>query len=199
MVPNNKDNITIGLPKANGAVFWAPAGTTLPADADTALSSDFINLGFITDDGLTATISEEGDDIVAWGRDKVARSQTSYSKNYTFNLLETSRESALQFVYGIDNVTVGVDGEIEIDETGDPLPRGILVCDTIQNNGGATPRIKRQIAGDAQFIDRSGDNVHNNSDAVAFPVSVEAYKFPVAGKSMYTKTYISKLPVTPTP
>lgn len=194
---NDKDNITIGLPKPGGALFWAPAGTVLPTSADVALNAAFVNLGYVTEDGLTSTVAEDGDDIKAWGPETVGRSQTGYAKTYVFNLLETAREAALQFVYGVDNVTIDEDGNIAIDETGDALPRGILVCDTLQNNGGATPRIKRQILGDAQFNDRSGDQVHNNSDPVNFPVSVAAYKTAIGGKQMYTKTFISAAPTTP--
>jgi hypothetical protein len=191
IVPNDKDNITIGLPKPSGALFWAPAGTALPVDAEVALNAAFINLGYVTEDGLTSTVAEDGDDIKAWGPETVGRSQTNYAKTYVFSLLETARVTALQFVYGQDNVEIDVDGNITIDETGEQLPRGILVCDTLQNNGGATPRIKRQILGDAQFTDRSGDQVHNNSDPLNFPVSVSAYKFTSGSKQVYTKTFIS--------
>ena len=194
---NDKDNITIGLPKPGGALFWAPAGTALPTSADSALPAAYINLGYVTEDGLTATVAEDGDDIKAWGPETVGRSQTGYAKTFGFALLETAREAALQFVYGVDNVTIDEDGNIEIDETGEQLPRGILVCDTLQNNGGATPRIKRQILGDAQFTDRSGDHVYNNSDPLSFPVSVSAYKFTSGSKQIYTKTYISAAPTTP--
>lgn len=195
---NDKDNITIGLPKPGGALFWAPKGTAIPTSADAALPAAFVNLGYVSEDGLTATVAEDGDDIKAWGPETVGRSQTNYAKNFTFNLLETAREAALQFVYGKDNVTIDEDGGIMIDETGDPLPRGVLVCDTLQNNGGDTPRIKRQILGDAQFTDRSGDQVYNNSDPTNFPVNVTGYKFaPVAnGKKVYSRTYISAATTT---
>lgn len=188
---NDKDNITIGLPVEGGALFWAPAGTALPTAADSTLAAAYVNLGYVTEDGVTLATSEEGDDHVAWGKDLVIRSQTSYGKTATFNLLETSRETALQFVYGTDNVTIAGDGSITIDETGEALPRGVLVCDTIQNNGSSTPRIKRQVLGDAQFTDRSGDHVYNNSDPLNFPVSLTAYKFTSGTKQVYTKTYIA--------
>lgn len=191
---NDKNNITIGLPKPGGALYWAPAGTALPTNASTALPAAFVNLGYVTEDGLTATVAEDGDDIKAWGPETVGRSQTGYTKTYTFNLLETARTSALQFVYGQGNVTLEADGSVTIEETGQPLPRGVLVCDTLQNNGGATPRIKRQVLGDAQFTDRSGDHVYNNSDPLNFPVSVTAYKFTSGAKQMYTKTFITALP-----
>jgi hypothetical protein len=188
---NDKNNITIGLPKPGGALFWAPAGTALPTSASAALPAAFVNLGYVTEDGLTATVAEDGDDIKAWGPETVGRSQTGYAKTFSFSLMETARASALQFVYGQDNVTVGEDGSITIDETGEALPRGILVCDTLQNNGSAVPRIKRQILGDAQFNDRSGDQVYNNSDPTNFPVSLSAYKFTSGDKQVYTKTFIA--------
>lgn len=196
---NDKSNITIGLPKPGGALFWAPAGTALPADADAALPSEYINLGYVTEDGLTASTSEDGDDLKAWGPEVVGRSQTGYGRTFTFNLLETSRMAALQFRYGVENVTLNVDGSIKINDTGKPLPRGVFVCDTLQNNGSDSPRIRRQVAGDAQLTDRSGDQVFNNSDPVNIPAVLTAFKFTETGVTStdgdYVTEYISA-PVT---
>lgn len=187
---NDKTNITIGLPKPGGAIFWAPSGTTLPEDADEALDGAFINLGYVTEDGLTATTAEEGDDIQAWGPEPVMRSQTSYTRTFTFNLLETSRESALKFRYGDENVTVNMDGSIKVNDNGKPTPRGVFVVDTIQNNGSDSPRIHRQIAGDAQLSDRSGDQVYNNSDPVNIPAVLTAYKFTEDGVTSENGDYV---------
>lgn len=192
---NNKDNITIGLPKEGGAIYWAPLGTALPTNAKDSLSGAFTNLGYVTTDGITMNTSEETEDLEAWGKEVVMTTQTSYSKTGTFNLLESCRVAVLQFVYGKDNVKVAEDGSIEWDETGDVLPRGVLVVDTLQNNGGETPRIHRQVLGDCQFVDRSGDQVYNNSDAVTYPVSIKAFKFtPDDGsKATYVKNYLTAL------
>lgn len=177
MEPNDKSNITIGLPKPSGAIFWAPAGTPVPTSADVALNEAFVNLGYVTEDGLTGTTAEEGDDIQAWGPEPVMRTQTSYTRTFNFNLLETSRESALKFRYGESNVTVGLDGSIKVNDDGTPAPRGVFVVDTLQNNGSDTPRIHRQVAGDAQLSDRSGDQVYNNADPVNIPCVLTAYKY----------------------
>lgn len=194
MENNDKSNITIGLPKPNAAIFWAPAGTTLPTSATDELdSSAFSCLGYVTADGVTVSTAEEGDDIESWGPETVMHSQTAYRKTVTFNLLETARVAVLKFLYGNDNVTEEADGSATIDDTGVILPRGVLVIDTLQNNGAATPRYKRQIFGDAQFIDRSGDHVYNNSDPLSFPVTLKAYKFtPAEGEDQtYVRTYLS--------
>jgi len=185
---NDKSNITIGLPKANGAVFWAPAGTTLPTDATTSLSGSYINLGYISEDGVTHTTSEETDNILAWGKDVVITAQTSFSETVAINLLETVRASVLQFVRGTSNVSIDVDGAIASGTTGDALPRGVLVIDTIQNNGAVNPRYHRIVFGDCQIADRSGDVTYNNSDPVTYPVTVQAFKFESAalpGKQVF--------------
>lgn len=193
---NNKSNITIGRPKSGGAIFWAPLGTPLPTSADEALDSAFKNLGYVTEDGVTVSTEEESDTIKAWGPEDVIVVQTSYGKTANLALMETSRESVLKFVFGENNVTVNSDGSIVWDDNGDPLPRGIFIVDTLQNNGDVTPRYKRQIFGDSQFVDRSGDHVYNNSDPLSFPVVVKAYKFRIDDKDTYVRTYISA-PATP--
>lgn len=190
---NDKSNITIGLPKPGGAIFFAPLGTTLPTSADETLHQDFVNLGYVTEDGLTGGTEEESDAVNAWGPERVMTPQTSYSRNFSFNLLETSRESALKFRYGDANVTVNIDGSIKVNDTGEQAPRGVFVVDTLQNNGSAAPRIHRQIAGDAQLVDRSGDQVYNNSDPVNIPSVITAYKYKKSGLTKPNGDYVTEL------
>lgn len=193
MENNDKSNITIGKPTEGGAVFWAPAGTTLPTSADEELDPAFENLGYVTADGVTISTEEERDDIEAWGPEDVMSAETAYRKTASLALLETSRKSVLEFLYGKSNVYDNGDGKLSWDDTGEPLPRGVLIVDTLQNNGNASPRVKRQIFGDAQFVDRSGDHVYNNSDPLSYPIVVKAFKFTPAGetKQTYVRTYLS--------
>ena len=193
---NDKANVTFGRPKPGGAIYWAPEGTTLPTSATEALPADYVCLGYVTEDGVTLTVEEEGDDVKAWGPEVVMHSQTGYTKTASFNLMETCKVAVLQFLYGQNNVTIDPSGSIEWEDTGEALPRGVFVCDTIQNNGSATPRIHRTILGDAQFTDRSGDHVYNNSDPLSYPIKLTAYKFTIGTKSMFSKDYMSE-PQTP--
>lgn len=188
MTGNEKSNITIGLPKENGAVFFAPLGTTLPTSADAQLDAAFVNLGYVSEDGVTLGKEESIDEIKAWGRETVMISSTEYGENITLNFLETVRESVLKFIYGENNVSIDATGEIKVASTGDPLPRGVIVVDTLQNNGGENPRIHRIVFGDCQISDRSGDQSYNNSDPLTFPVTIKAFKFTsqaIDGKQVY--------------
>lgn len=185
---NDADNITIGLPKTGGAVYWAPLGTTLPTDATTSLNAAFLNLGYITEDGVTVSTSEESDTVNAWGPEPVMVNQTGYSETVTLNLLETIRPAALQYVRGSANVSVDEDGAIASATTGAQLPHGEIVIETIQNNGSDTPRYHRMVFGDCLLSDRSGDQTYNNSDPVTFPVSFVAFKFDsqaISGASVF--------------
>lgn len=185
---NDKGNITIGLPKAGGAIYFAPAGTALPSDASTSLSGAYVNLGYVTEDGVTLNTAEESDTIKAWGPETVMVNQTDYTETVTFNLLETIKPAVLQYMRGSANVDIGVDGSIKSGTTGEQLPHGIIVVDTIQNNGSANPRYHRIVYGDCQVSDRSGDQTYNNSDPVTFPVTITAFKFAsqaISGKKVY--------------
>ncbi len=190
MDQNDKSNITTGSPKTGGAIFWAPAGTALPTSATATLDPAFKNLGYVTEDGLTATVAEDGNDVKDWDGETVMHTQTSYAKTYSTNLMESSRIAVLEFLYGKSNVNSS-GGTITWDETGDPLPRGVMVVDTLQSNGEANPRIRRQVIADAQFTDRSGDHTYNKSDPLAYPIALTAYKTLIGGKRMYVKNYLS--------
>ena len=114
--------------------------------------------------------------------------QNDFGETVTYNLMETIRPSVLQFMRGADNVSIDGDGAISSATTGDPLPRCVVVIDTIQNNGSANPRIHRIVYGDCQITDRSGDQTYNNSDPVTFPVTLTAFKFDsqaISGKKVY--------------
>jgi len=42
---NNKKNVSLGKPKKTGCLYYAPAGTALPADATTALTTAYTCVG----------------------------------------------------------------------------------------------------------------------------------------------------------
>lgn len=60
----SKQNVRVYL---KGRVFWAPLGTPLPTDVDTPLDGAFIDLGILTDDGVTDDLGRGVKNILALG------------------------------------------------------------------------------------------------------------------------------------
>lgn len=60
---NDPDNIVIG---ANGKVSVAPVGTALPDTIDEALNAAFVEVGFLSEDGITATHSKTVEGVPVW-------------------------------------------------------------------------------------------------------------------------------------
>lgn len=60
---------------SHGDVYVAPVGTTLPGDtdADLSLNAAFVNLGLVTEDGVTITATPEIQDFGAWQRSQPVR------------------------------------------------------------------------------------------------------------------------------
>ncbi|MFD6363178.1 phage tail protein [Streptomyces roseolus] len=60
---NDADNVRVGL---TGSVLIAPKGTTAPVDLDTAWPAGWVDLGYLSDDGVELNYSTESEDINAW-------------------------------------------------------------------------------------------------------------------------------------
>ena len=59
---NNTKNVSVGKPKAGGAVYLAPGETTLPSDALSELPEVFACLGCISEDGVSNTQESDSED-----------------------------------------------------------------------------------------------------------------------------------------
>lgn len=166
---NNASNVSFGKPKAEGAVYVAPAGTTVPTDATTALGAAFVNLGYVSEDGLVNSVETDVEDVTAWGGDTVLSEQTSFRETFTVNLLETSA-AALEVYYGEDNVEVDGD-EITVVQNSKPLPELVVVFEVVLTGG----RIKRIVVPHAKIADRSGEISYTDGDAIAYPAQFVAF------------------------
>lgn len=60
---NDADNVRVGL---NGSIFIAPKGTTAPTDLDAAWDPAWVDLGYLSDDGVSMEYSTDSEDINAW-------------------------------------------------------------------------------------------------------------------------------------
>lgn len=167
----DSSNVSFGKAKATGAVFIAPAGTTLPTNATTALASSYVNLGYISADGLVNSVETDTTDITAWGGDTVLTGQTSFKETFTVNLLETN-VNALKAYFGEENVSVeSSTGAITVHQTAKTLPQQVVVFEIVMTGN----RVKRIVVPKAQIVDRSGEISYTDGEAIMYPAVFQAY------------------------
>lgn len=169
MAENNAKNVSFGKPKAQGAVFVAPAGTPVPTNATTALNAAFQNMGYVSEDGLVNSIEVDTEQINAWGGDLVLVGQTNFMETFMVNLIETNVE-ALKTFYGAGNV-VQSGTSITITQNSAQLPNVVVVFELVLTGG----RIKRIVIPNAQIVDRSGEITYVDGEPIAYPALFQAY------------------------
>lgn len=162
---------SVGKPKIGGGVFRAPAGTTLPTDASTALDAAFVNMGYVSDDGVVNSKTRENTEVNAWGGDKVRDLQTSKTDTFQMTFIEARNTEVLKAVHGNDNVTEAND-MITIRENSAELDRAVWVIDEIMNDG----YIKRTVIPDGK-VTEVGDVTHKDDELLGYQVTISAYPF----------------------
>ncbi|MBP3753593.1 MAG: phage tail protein [Lachnospiraceae bacterium] len=164
---NDATNVTTGKPKVSGAVHFAPLGTTLPTDATTALDPAFVDLGYVSADGLTNNNSPESDTVKAWGGDTVLNLQTDRPDTFALTLIEAMNQNVLKAVYGETNVTVDTNGNVSISATAEDMPSGAWVFDMILKGG----RAKRIVVPNGT-ISELGEITYKDDEAVGYNITI---------------------------
>ena len=166
----NSENVSFGKPGASGAVFVAPAGTTAPTDATTALPAAFKNLGYLHEDGLVNGVETDTESVTAWGGDMVLEDQTSFGENFTFSLIETNLET-LKMYFGDDKVTAdGVTGAITIRQNSKPLDEKVVVFEIAMTGG----RVRRIVVERGKIADRSAEITYVDGEPISYPINLRA-------------------------
>jgi hypothetical protein len=163
----NATNVTVGKPKVGGAVHFAPLGATLPTDATAALDNAFVDLGYVSEDGLTNNNSPESDTVKAWGGDTVLTLQTDRPDSFSLALIEAMNQNVLKAIYGASNVTVDSDGNISVQATAQDMPSGAWVFDMILKGG----RAKRIVVPNGT-ISELGEITYKDDEAVGYNITI---------------------------
>ena len=166
---NNVSYVTQGKPKVGGAVFRAVLddNLTIPTDATTALSADFVNMGYISEDGLSNANSPESDEIKAWGGDVVLNPQTSKADTWTFTMIEAINPEVLKAVYGSSNVTGDLSTGLTVKANSDEQEEACWVFEQVLRGG----VILRTVIPDGKITD-IGDVSYVDNEAVGYEVTV---------------------------
>jgi hypothetical protein len=123
----NADNIVVG---SNGSVYIAPVGTTLPTTEDGALNAAFVDLGYISEDGLTLSVETSTADVNAFqSLSAVRRLVTARNTSVAFTLREWSAANVV-FAFGGGEVTdQGTHFQYDPPAAGDGLYERAMVID----------------------------------------------------------------------
>lgn len=136
---NTATNVQAGKPNINGAIYFAPLGTKLPASTKEELDQAFSCLGYISEDGISNGNAPENTDVKAWGGDVVLSTQTSKTDTWSYKLLESLNAAVLKMIYGSDNVKGELNTGITVCATTEDVESGVYVIDT--SMGSANKRI----------------------------------------------------------
>lgn len=160
------DNSSAVFVGTTGAVYAAfVVGIPLPTAYDTALNVGFLEVGYISSDGVTESMNTDTNKIIAWQNGDIVREvQTSHELTYKFTCLETN-PTVLGAYYGNYNSgTVEVNGQ-------QPVLRS-WVIDAVDG-----PNVIRTVLPSAQISDR-GDVQSQNGDARMYSMTLTAYPDP---------------------
>lgn len=163
-------NVFAALPKATGALLRAPLGTAVPVSAWTTPNVAFIDQGFIGEDGFTQTEDRSTDKKKAFGGTVVKVLQTDYSVTIKFSFLESINAEVLASVYGEDNVSVAVDGQITVKKNKTQSPHAAWILDVFDGEA-----VNRTTIADGQ-ITSVDDIVKVHSDTIMYTVTMECFE-----------------------
>lgn len=164
---NDADNVRVGL---NGTIYIAPKGTTAPADLETPWGTGWVDLGYLSDDGVEMAYSTNTQDINAWqSLSPVRKVLTGVDMTLAFTAIEL-KTSTLTLYFPSSTVTDVTTGVHKLSIPAAPAPDERAIG--LEWNDGDI--INRLIISRGEVTNR--DNITlARSGAVALPMTVSAY------------------------
>lgn len=162
----NTSNVSTGKPKVAGAIYRAPKGTVLPTSASAALNGAFVEMGYVSEDGVTNTNSPDTESVKAWGGQTVLVVVNEKQDTFKMKLLESLNSNVLETVYGENNVTV-VGTNISVVANADALDEYAYVIDMVMK-GGALKRVVIP----SGALSELGDVIYKDNEAVGYEVTL---------------------------
>lgn len=162
-----------------GAVYVAPTGTAAPTASDSALNVAYVDLGYLSADGIAENIDRTTSAIRAWQNGSLVREVVSEATfSVTLTLIETNA-ATLALYFG----TSGTAGEFSIDPASSG-GRKSFVYDVVDGTNVERTYIP---AGEVTAV---GPRTLASGEAVGYNVTITAY---ADAGSTTVKKWISSL------
>lgn len=128
------------------------------------MTSDFVGLGYIDEDGITEGVETESEDKTDMNGDVILSEIRSEKATWSFKFAEAVRPEVLKLIYGDANVTVDAQsGAITVHDKGASYVNKVLVREHVLSNG----KRYRVIAPLAKITER-GERTFKAGELVSF-------------------------------
>lgn len=156
-----------------GAVYAGPTTAVAPTSAVSVVPATYLDLGYISEDGVTETYDEDVQDIQAWQGGTIVRTLISSSKaSLAFTMIESKASTLELYHKGSTMESLGANG-FKIDVKTPNVVRKRYILDILDG----TTHLRLYVA--SAEVNERGEITYVNDETISYPVTITCY--PVAG------------------
>lgn len=159
--------VSAAKPGVSGGIFMGPKTATLPTDATTALDSAFKSAGYVSDAGVTRSLSKENTVVNAWGGAVVAIINGKKTETFKFKLIDIDDVDVLGLTFG--EASGALETGITVKSNSDQSTPHAFVIETVL----AENVLQRIVIPEGVLTD-VGDIVYVDNDIVGFDLTITA-------------------------
>lgn len=157
---------TAAKPATAGAIYVAAKGATLPTTPSSAVGADFTSLGYVSEDGVTRTISHDSNTVKDWSGKTVLVLNNGKTETFKFTLLDVTEVKAMELVYSTASESSGT---ISATQGADNRVGHAFVIDMILADNKA-----QRICIPNGLVTDIGDIGYKSSEAVGYELTITA-------------------------
>lgn len=151
-----------------GDVYIAPIGSTLPTSPTATLDTAFVQVGLVSDSGVSLTPNVSTNDIKAWqSLTPVKTTITGVGLTVKFSMIQVNQETTAEYFFGGDWTNVAGNGRLDFSASPD-LQERCLVIEWLDDEGNQN----RLVFGRGLFTDRDAFTLVR-TDATALGLTYE--------------------------
>ena len=166
---NDATKVSLGKGKVGGYIFAGASTLTPPTDASSDLPTGMVNLGYVSEDGITNSLETDSEDVKDLNGDVVMSTITSRKETFKFKLLETQINS-LKEVFGQSNVTETTTTTLKkttVKSNSTPYDSRLYVMEFV-----LTGSRKMRVVVPLGKISELGDKVYSAGEAIGYEVTI---------------------------